>query len=153
MYVVHIAIYCNILIYRNILPIYCNILYIATIYCILQQYIVYCNNICIVYCQSEATQTARDDYLWLRLKSDHENGWIWEIGNWSKSKKFYKKKKIFLLATNSREFHIAIYCSRSLARQYILQYSPQTHRIYCNIRFREQYFAILRILQYIANIL
>ena len=43
MYVVHIAIYCNILIYRNILPIYCNILYIATIYRTLQQYIVYCN--------------------------------------------------------------------------------------------------------------
>ena len=149
MYVVHIAIYCNILIYRNILHIanilqyivYCNnILYIATIYRILQQYI--------VYCRSEATQTVRDDYLWLRLKSEHENGWIWEIGNWSKSKKFYKKKKFFLLATNSREFHIAIYCSRSLARQYILQYSPQTpvyiaifasgsnilqYCVYCNI--------------------
>ena len=38
MHVVHIAIHCNILIYRNIL-------YIATIYCILQQYVAYCNNI------------------------------------------------------------------------------------------------------------
>ena len=64
-----------------------------------------------------------------------------------------KKKKKKLLATNSREFHIAIYCSLGIKNIAISQYSPQTYRIYCNIRFREQYIAILHILQYIANIL
>ena len=36
---------------------------------------------------------------------------------------------------------------------YILQYSPLTHHIYCNVCFREQYIGILHILQYIVNIL
>ena len=139
MYVVHIAIYCNILIYRNILPIYCNILYIATIYCILQQYIVYCNNISYIATIYRILQYIVIICDWGWRQSMKMDGFE-KLEIDPKSKKFYKKKKIFAI--------YAIYCSRSLARQYILQYSPQTpvyiaifasgsnilqYCVYCNI--------------------
>ena len=104
--------------------------HIATIYRILQyMFIYYPSN---ASSSSSSTSALAQSYI---LQ------WKWmDLRNWKliQIQKNYKKKKI-LLATNSREFHIAIYCSLGIKNMTMSQYSPQTRRIYCNIRFREQY--------------
>ena len=131
------------------------------IYC---QYIVYCDNILniatifsitlniVVGSCSDATQTVRDDYLWLRLSQSMKMDGFEKLEIDPNQKNFIKLKKK-MLATNSREFHIAIYCSLGIKNMTMSQYSPQTHRIYCNIRFREQYAIYIAYIAIYCNIL
>ena len=117
----------------------------------MQQYIVYCNNISyiatiyrilqymFIYYPSNASSSSSSTSA---LAQSYILQWKWmDLRNWKliQIQKNYKKKKKILLATNSREFHIAIYCSLRIKNMTMSQYSPQTRRIYCNIRFREQY--------------